>query len=214
MVGKHLLGIFKLVSWAANRHASKWIGEPKKGARYWNYCENNPDGAIPYEVHSAWCTFSILQETQILSEIRTNGAAALALHDILEDTDTSEDEVREYLCQLREQDLLVVNPDKVIKLIREMMFESSEQQRQEIWNRSNEARLLKLYDKVSNLLDGAWMTPDKWNEYAGFTQELADDVKTHFGDLNIVRMARAIVGRGKPPVSFAEKTPDKFVKLQ
>ena len=42
-------------------------------------------------------------------------------------------------------------------LVREMTFESFQEEVEHLWSRSAEARLLKLYDKVSNLLDGSWM---------------------------------------------------------
>jgi len=43
-----------------------------------------------------------------------------------------------------------------------MTFEGgSEQEIVEIWDKPTEIRLYKLYDKVSNLLDGAWMKDEK-----------------------------------------------------
>jgi hypothetical protein len=62
----------------------------------------------------------------------------------------------------------------------------------EIWNRGPEIRLLKLFDKVSTLLDGKWMADAKWTTYCLFTRLLADDVESNFGSLNILRIARAI----------------------
>lgn len=53
-------------------------------------------------------------------------------------------------------------------------------------------RLLKLFDKVSNLLDATWMKRDKWKAYVCHTLRLTDDVERAYGDLNIVRIARAI----------------------
>lgn len=72
------------------------------------------------------------------------------------------------------------------------MPDSFDQERDELWSRSKEIKLLKLYDKVSNLLDGAWMKPDKWNVYVEHTKRLAVDVELGFGLLGIVKIARAI----------------------
>lgn len=63
----------------------------------------------------------------------------------------------------------------------------------EIWDRPKIVRLLKLYDKVSNLLDGSWMSDEKWNnQYVPYVKRLANDVENNYGTLNIVRIARAI----------------------
>ena len=57
------------------------------------------------------------------------------------------------------------------------------------------SKLLKLYDKVSNLLDGNWMKTEKWNIYVEHTLRLAGDVEHVYGTLNIVKIARAIAER-------------------
>ena len=64
-----------------------------------------------------------------------------------------------------------------------------------VWDRSDVCKLLKLYDKVSNLLDGAWMPKHKWNVYVDHTAKLARFVEGNFGELNIVKLARAMCVR-------------------
>ena len=101
----------------------------------------------------------------------------MLLHDILEDTTTQ----LPYDC-----------PPTVVALVKEKTFQNSDEEMKLIWSRSAEAQLLTLYDKVSNLLDGAWMSPEKRSRYTAYTLQLADKVESDFGTLNIVTIARAI----------------------
>ena len=77
-----------------------------------------------------------------------------------------------------------------------MSFDSSESEMKRVWVRPEVIRLFKLYDKVSNLLDGRpWMDKREGGyreKYERYTLELADDVERNFGSLNICRIARAI----------------------
>jgi len=63
----------------------------------------------------------------------------------------------------------------------------------EVWNREPKIRLFKLYDKISNLLDSSWMTPEIIEIYTSYTKKLLEDVEQNFGQLNITRIARAIL---------------------
>lgn len=135
------------------------------------------DGLTPYWVHPLWCAASLLQEATLPLELRRNGAIALLLHDTLEDTTLP----------------LPENTNKDAEfLIQQMSFESFDQEMTQIWNRPAEVRLLKLYDKVSNLLDATWMNDTKWNRYVDYTLRLASDVELYFPLVNVLAMARAI----------------------
>jgi hypothetical protein len=83
-----------------------------------------------------------------------------------------------------------------------MTFASFSEEREQIWKCSETARLLKLYDKVSNLLDGSWMADAKWDDYVAHTESLGLFASQRFGDLNIVRITRAI-SVPRPPRSAA-----------
>jgi hypothetical protein len=77
--------------------------------------------------------------------------------------------------------------------VAELTFGSFQEEMEHLWGRSEEARLLKLYDKVSNLLDGSWMSTQKWNAYVEHTLKLAGQVQTRWGGaLNIIRIAHAL----------------------
>lgn len=142
------------------------------------------DKNTPYFVHPVWCAMMFLQETKLPAYgaiFREECALALLFHDWLEDV---------------EQPLPNLN-DAIKGLIKEMTFSgekgSTEIEIRGIWSKEPLIRLLKLYDKVSNLLDGAWMPDEKWNEqYVPYVLRLANDVEANYGDLNIVRMARAV----------------------
>ena len=98
-------------------------------------------------------------------------------HDTLEDTT---------------QSLPATVPDHVVALVQGMTFPSFEEEQKYLWDRPQEIRLLKLFDKASNLLDATWMTRGKWNAYVRHTLRLADEVERLYGALNIVRIARAV----------------------
>ena len=66
------------------------------------------------------------------------------------------------------------------------------EEQQKIWDTTRQVRLLKLYDKVSNLMDGSWMSSEKRAEYIACTLRLAEDVERQWGVLNIVRIARTM----------------------
>ncbi len=144
--------------------------KPKGTIRYW-------DKTTPYVIHPIWCAMTILTETTLDEDTRRTGSLALLWHDILEDTNLTLPENA---------------PGKVRALVEELTFQSFEQEMQTIWNRSDTAKLLKLYDKTSNLLDGTWMDPSKWNAYVEYTLKLADFAAKEYGELNIVRLARVI----------------------
>lgn len=141
------------------------------------------DEKTPYAVHPIWCAMALLQETSSrIQEGRDDYFFALLFHDLIEDTTVA---LPDWL-----------SPESV-SLIGQMTFSgevgSTEIEIREIWSRPPVVRLLKLYDKVSNLLDGSWMSDEKWNEqYVTYVLRLADDVENAYGDLNIVRMSRAV----------------------
>ena len=115
------------------------------------------DNLTPYGIHPTWCAMTILTETKLSELIRTNGYQALLLHDILEDTN---------------RNLPNWISSEVKDLIKNMTFESFEKERQDLFQKPPEIKLLKLYDKVSNLLDGSWMDNEKLAIYKNFTKML------------------------------------------
>jgi hypothetical protein len=141
------------------------------------------DNQTPYGVHPLWCAMTFLQETNLPELInREECALALLFHDTKENTTM---ELPEWL------------PQNTVKLIEQMTFTSefgsTDIEMSEISDRPPIVRLLKLYDKVSNLLDGIWMPDEKWNhQYVPYVLQLASDVENNYGQLNIVRIARAI----------------------
>jgi len=148
--------------------------KPSKAVRKW-------DGKTPYGVHPLWCATTLLHETTLPEELRQRGAEALLYHDIPEDTTQTM--------------FLEHTPSDVLRLVEDMTFAGgSAEEMERVWERSAEVRLLKLFDKVSNLLDGAWMDAEKRAKYQQYTRRLTDDVALNYGELNIVRIARALTG--------------------
>ena len=145
--------------------------KPNKSTRLW-------DKKTPYSIHPIWCAMTLLHETSLPEDLRRDGSQALLYHDILEDTEYP---LPSWLSTI------------VQELVIEMTFESSRRERKDIWTKFPEVRLLKLYDKVSNLMDGIWMLPERRKEYEGFISRLCDDVEENYDKLNITRIARTII---------------------
>ncbi len=145
--------------------------KPSKAFRKW-------DGKTPYWTHPLWCAMTILTETTLDETTRQEGFLTLLYHDILEDTT---------------QKLPEGTSSRIEYLVQQMTFEGgSPQEMQEIWTKPKEVRLYKLYDKVSNLLDGSWMGKEKREKYERYTLALREDVQKNYGELNITNMAMAI----------------------
>lgn len=144
---------------------------PHKATRLW-------DRATPYSMHPVWCATTLLSETSLPEDLRHHGAIALLMHDVVEDTTAGLPEGISAEAQ---------------RLVEELTFESSAIAREKIWEKSDAAKLLKLYDKVSNLMDGAWMDDEKKDLFRGDIRALADHAEKVYGPLNITKIARSVV---------------------
>ena len=136
------------------------------------------DGKTPYYVHPIWCASMILQETNLPEKLRVNGSQALLYHDVLEDTEA---ELPEWLSK------------EVKELILDMTFESSHEEREKVWEKSQQIRLLKLYDKVSNIMDCIWMSTKAIEIHKKHLKKLAEDVEKNYGEINIVKLAKVLI---------------------
>lgn len=139
------------------------------------------DKKTPYSIHPIWCAMTILTETTLTEKIRQDGSLTLLYHDILEDTTMK---------------LPPGIPRTIRTCINDMTFYGGiTQEIQTIWNKKPQIRLFKLYDKVSNLLDASWMSPQLRKTYTTYTRKLLQDVEHNFGSLNIVKMAHTLTGK-------------------
>ena len=161
--------LLPLINYSFTAHTEKPI-KPSKAVRKW-------DGRTPYAVHPLWCATTLLTETSLPEDLRMRGAKALLLHDVLEDTTAGLPEGLE---------------PQVVSLVEGMTFASSEEEMEQVWSRSDEVKLLKLYDKTSNLLDANWMPPEKRIRYVAYLLKLCDAVEPVYGQLNIIHMAKAV----------------------
>lgn len=136
------------------------------------------DGKTPYDIHLIWCATMILQEPTLPRELREKGSQILLYHDLLEDTNKK---LPQWLSK------------EVKSLISEMTFESSEDEWKNLWNRSKETRLLKLFDKVNNMMDAIWMKPERKKQHMDHLRKLCKDVEKNYGKLNIVKFAKTMI---------------------
>jgi (p)ppGpp synthase/HD superfamily hydrolase len=144
----------------------------KNKFRYW-------DKKTPYYIHPLWCAMTLLTETSLPKKLRENGAVALLYHDLLEDTNAK---------------LPKTLDKKITFYVQQLTFYGGfEEERKLLLNKGIEIKLLKLYDKVSNLLDGSWMNKKERKIYTDFTKKIMIEVEKYYGLLNIVKIAREIV---------------------
>lgn len=139
------------------------------------------DNRTPYFIHPIWCAMTMLTETRIREHLRWNGAVALLYHDVIEDTTKK---------------LPKTLPVSVKKLVEGMTFSGGiGEEMRTVWSRGNGVILLKLYDKVSNLLDAVWMKEGELRVYKKYTRDLLKTVRSEYGDLNICRIAESVLAK-------------------
>lgn len=143
---------------------------PRDAVRLW-------DQQTPYVIHPIWCAMTLLTETKLTADIRYPGAIVLLWHDTLEDTQLPLPEHTQPL---------------VRQLVQEMTFMSLDEEFERLWERSNTTKLLKLYDKVSQFLDGIWLKDERWNQLVQHTRRLEQFVVSTYGELNIVKLSRTL----------------------
>lgn len=137
------------------------------------------DGRTPYAIHPTWCALTMLHESTLDEALRIRCAYTLIFHDILEDTTSRLPEGTD---------------PQIAALVDEMTFpDGSAQEQAELWDRSKEARLCKLFDKVSNHVSPYKTTPEKAAKANAHLSRLIEDVEANFGILNITRIARALL---------------------
>lgn len=141
---------------------------PRDAVRLW-------DKRTPYVIHPIWCAMTLLTETQLSEAIRYPGAIALLWHDTLEDTQLPLPTATEPLIQ---------------QLVAEMTFTGLDDEFVRLWERGDTVKLLKLYDKVSQFLDGAWFSDRRWDQLVVHTRRLEAFVLATYGELNIVKLSR------------------------
>lgn len=150
--------------------------EPKNRVRKW-------DGKTPYLVHPTWCAMTVYHETRLPERLRLLLAQTLQWHDVPEDT--TREKLPLYLsgtCR---------------RAITQMCFDGGfAEELTELWKRGPIIILAKLYDKVSNWMDGVWMSEEERNRLRTHILNICDVVELRYakyGPLNIVIIARALV---------------------
>lgn len=168
-MSKELITHIQFIIDAHSTHATS----SKKEVRLW-------DEHTPYFIHPLWCTTTLATETTLPKLIRERGMIALLYHDLLEDTTS-----------------LIPNTvdSEILELIIGLTFKGFHHELKEIWNRSEEVQLLKLYDKVSNLLDGVWMSKEIKQLYVPYTRKLIENIRNKYGELNITIIGEAILNQ-------------------
>lgn len=165
----------RAISFALDAHAHR-ARHPRNAVRHW-------DRQTPYAVHPIWCAMTLLSEPALAETVRIPGALALLYHDVLEDTTAR---------------LPADTPEEVVALVHELTFDGFDHEVAELWTRSDMAKLLKLYDKTSNLLDAVDMKPERRRLHREHARKLCDFVEGRHGPLNIVHIARSLLDAPPP----------------
>ncbi|MFH2231777.1 MAG: hypothetical protein ABII13_01205 [Patescibacteria group bacterium] len=126
-----------------------------------------------------WCAATIWTEPELPYEFRKICAQALLFHDIKEDT---VDPLPSWV------------PEIVVDLVDKLTFlGGTAEEVEEVWKRPEEVRLMKLYDKVSSLLDVGALPEAEKAVFVAHTKRLLKDVEENYGELNITRIARGLL---------------------
>lgn len=156
---------FQALQFAAKKHRD----QRRKGSRQ-----------VPYINHPIQVA-EILWTTGKVRDLNTLLAALL--HDTVEDTDTSPDEIEMLFGQDVRSLVMEVTDDK--------RLEKAERKRLQIVNaphKSPRARQIKLADKISNVAEIASDPPANWSwqrrrEYLDWTEQVIDGLRGHNPDL-------------------------------
>jgi len=141
-------------------------------------CDFRQKGKVPFIVHPIWCALTLLNDQRIPFKERKIGYQILLLHDVLEDTSL---------------DMPNYVDSKVVKGVKEMTHSSWEEE-QNISKKSNFIKLLKLCDKIASMYDETVKRgPKRRREWKILTQKLLKDVENHYGNIQLVILAKAIL---------------------
>jgi (p)ppGpp synthase/HD superfamily hydrolase len=142
------------------------------------------DLQTPYVTHCQWVASSIISEEKLPPVLRRLCYQALLLHDVIEDTTL---ELPDW-----------VEPE-VISLIEELTFAGgTKEEAEKIRERSQEAILCKLYDKVHSCLFGlGWLEPQYYHYFYDHITNLINYIEPKYGDLAIIGIAKVTLQKLK-----------------
>jgi hypothetical protein len=137
------------------------------------------DGCTPYGVHPTLAAMIFLHEESLPENFRVRGAKALLCHDLIEDTTAS---LPDWCSE-----------PEVESLVQELTFSEHFNPSTEIWNRSENAILLKFYDVVVNLMCVGKMSPERIAERKKHAIEHYSWVFNHYPNLEIIKIAKGLL---------------------
>lgn len=140
---------------------------------------------IPYFIHPILAATLILSEPNLPEKIRTQGAIVLLFHDVLEDTTVNlpkdlEPSTRKLIIAM------------TISKEEKYGFSSFEKERVVLPRASSQIQLLKLYDKVATLYDGA-LPKERYAAWCDLTEKLAFTVEKKYRKLRVVLLAKSLI---------------------
>ncbi len=138
------------------------------------------DRKTPTASHALDVFTEFLNEPRLSEGDRAVGALVLLYHDVPEDTNVSPPDGL---------------PERLVTLIEAMTYYGgTAEEMVKVWDHEPFVILMKLYDKASNRKTMGWMDPAKRAAYDAYIARLLAHVTATYGaDLNIVKIARALI---------------------
>jgi hypothetical protein len=135
------------------------------------------DKATPFAVHPIWCAISILSAPDLNQDLRVDGFWIILNHNLENYTGKKPDCSQVILEKIHSLQCLsyVKEADGAIT-----------------WSAPPEIRLFKLFEQVHKLYDNEHECDDIELD---LTQDLLADVQTNYGNLKIVRIAKALMAK-------------------
>lgn len=148
---------------------------------------------VPYFTHSLWAAIMLLIEPNLDEEVRTTGSIALLFHDVLEDTTAG-------LPRDLDENVVELIQGMTVPKEPEFNFSSFEKEKTTVFTKSKLIQLLKLYDKVATLYDGALPTT-RYKEWITLIERLTKNVEQEYGELRITMLAKSLVDKYRSTLS-------------
>lgn len=173
------------------------VREPK-------FAKRTHDGATSALWHALWAASQVMHELALPRNTRIVGLYTELLHDVREDSDISKHQFDDYCRQRFDCGRWVAG------YVDTMTHKSFLLQAKAYYGGTAGplTKLFTLYDKVSNLMDGTWMSVELLSEYLRFVEWLLDEVSRDYaeiaGSLWIIPFARAVVERRRIEVELAK----------
>lgn len=138
------------------------------------------EGKLPFVIHPVWCALTLLNDNRVPFADRQMGYQALLLHDVLEDTSAGLPDF--------------ISPEVAV-LVKEMTYQTWEEEQAAVLKKSPLLKLMKLLDKTATMYDEGMKKggDKKKREWKVLTAQLVQHVEKEYGNIRAVTLAKALL---------------------